>query len=137
MNSALDVARYVINYCNERDISITNLKLQKLLYFIQVYFLCYSSNKRVCFKEKIFAWEFGPVVQEVYEKYRVYKDNLIPPQNEINFNEEDTRDINRVLNDLANRNPFELVKLTHRHLPWINNYPNGEITLQELRDFYG
>ena len=31
----LDVCRFVINYSNERDYGISNLKLQKVLYFIQ------------------------------------------------------------------------------------------------------
>lgn len=37
--SVLDVCRHVINYSNEHDYEISNLKLQKVLYFIQAYFL--------------------------------------------------------------------------------------------------
>ena len=32
MIPVLDVARYIINYSNEKNYSISNLKLQKLLY---------------------------------------------------------------------------------------------------------
>lgn len=32
--NVLDVSRYVINYSNEKDSGISNLKLQKILYFI-------------------------------------------------------------------------------------------------------
>ena len=35
----LDVCRHVINYSNEHDYGISNLKLQKVLYFIQAYFV--------------------------------------------------------------------------------------------------
>ena len=35
----LDVCRHVINYSNKHDYGISNLKLQKVLYFIQAYFL--------------------------------------------------------------------------------------------------
>ena len=35
----LEVCRHVINYSNEQDYGISNLKLQKVLYFIQAYFL--------------------------------------------------------------------------------------------------
>lgn len=31
--NVLDVARYVVNYSNEKDYGISNLKLQKVLYF--------------------------------------------------------------------------------------------------------
>lgn len=37
--NALDVSQYVIKYSNEQDYGISNLKLQKILYFIQAYFL--------------------------------------------------------------------------------------------------
>lgn len=35
----LEVCRHVINYSNEKEYGISNLKLQKVLYFIQAYFL--------------------------------------------------------------------------------------------------
>lgn len=39
MYDVLDIARFVINYCNDREYDISNLRLQKLLYFIQAYYL--------------------------------------------------------------------------------------------------
>ena len=32
----LDVARYIINYSNKMEYGISNLKLQKLLYFVHL-----------------------------------------------------------------------------------------------------
>ena len=40
MYNVLDVCRHVINYSNEKDYGISNLKLQKILYFIQAYKHC-------------------------------------------------------------------------------------------------
>ena len=39
MYSALLVAKYIIRRCAERGKSISNLKLQKILYFVQAEFL--------------------------------------------------------------------------------------------------
>lgn len=39
MNKVLDFCRFIINYSNEQEYDISNLKLQKLLYFVQAYFL--------------------------------------------------------------------------------------------------
>ena len=64
MYSVLDVAKYVIFYSNEKKYDISNLKLQKILYFIQAEFLV--SENEPCFYEEIEAWNFGPVVPEVY-----------------------------------------------------------------------
>lgn len=53
MYNVLDVCRYVINYSNDKDYDISNLKLQKLLYFIQAYFLI--NKNETCFNETIEA----------------------------------------------------------------------------------
>ncbi len=67
MYSAIDVARYIIWYCKRRRYSISNLKLQKILYFVQANFLV--SIGTPCFEEEIEAWDFGPVVPEVYHEF--------------------------------------------------------------------
>lgn len=48
----LDVCRYVIDYSNEKEYGISNLKLQKILYFIQAYFLI-KQPSRCCFDDRI------------------------------------------------------------------------------------
>lgn len=57
MNNALDVARYVINYSNEKEYGISNLKLQKVLYFIQACYLISDLEQGPCFSERIEAWD--------------------------------------------------------------------------------
>ena len=49
----LGVCRLIVNYSNEKEYNISNLKLQKLLYYIQAYFLV--KKKRPCFDEDIEA----------------------------------------------------------------------------------
>lgn len=67
MYSVLDVARYVVARSNRAG-TISNLKLQKVLYFIQAEFLVVQDAP--CFAEQIEAWDFGPVVPVVYYRYR-------------------------------------------------------------------
>lgn len=54
---ALDVAKYVINYEASQNRSVSNLRLQKLLYFIQAQFLV--TNHHACFPDKMEAWDLG------------------------------------------------------------------------------
>ena len=61
---ALDVGHYVINCCRKNQYLISNLKLQKVLYFIQATFLIKTGN--ACFNDKIEAWDFGPVIPNIY-----------------------------------------------------------------------
>ena len=63
--SPLDMAKWFINRVDrESGESITNLKLQKLLYFAQSYYLA-NYNKQF-FNEEMQAWAHGPVVRECY-----------------------------------------------------------------------
>ena len=80
MYNVLDVAIYVINYAHDTGCgeSMSNLKLQKILYYIQIAFLL-KKNKE-CFKAVIIAGEFGPVIPEVYQKYKIYGRRGIPKQ---------------------------------------------------------
>ncbi|MDR0841233.1 MAG: DUF4065 domain-containing protein [Christensenellaceae bacterium] len=52
---------------NEDEDSITNLRLNKLLYFAQAWYV--ALKDRPLFSEPIEAWTFGPVVRSIYNKY--------------------------------------------------------------------
>lgn len=70
MISAMDVANYfTYKAAADDENDLTNLKLQKLLYFTQADY--YKEFKAPLFSEDIEAWAYGPVIREVYEKYRV------------------------------------------------------------------
>ena len=69
MYDVLLMAKYIIKYCNKSNLPISNLKLQKLLYFIQAAFLVEKGH--ACFPDEIEAWDFGPVVPAVYYKYKI------------------------------------------------------------------
>ena len=64
--SALDVANYVVNLCIEEHKPVSNLQLQKILYYIQRYYL--YSNKPL-FEDDFIAMDFGPAILEVYNQY--------------------------------------------------------------------
>lgn len=66
MYSALEIAKYVINKCTVDRHPISNLQLQKILYYIQRSFLRAGT---IAFSDEIEAWQVGPVVREVYNKY--------------------------------------------------------------------
>ena len=66
MYNALSVAHYIIDFYNRNNRGISNLKLQKVLYFVQAEFLVGTFDHRPCFSDPIEAWDFGPVVPSVY-----------------------------------------------------------------------
>ena len=68
-DSAQEVANCFIEFASEVDENdLTNLKLQKLLYFAQGTFL--AEKGQPLFNEPIEAWELGPVVRSVYNNFK-------------------------------------------------------------------
>ncbi|MDD7741204.1 MAG: DUF4065 domain-containing protein, partial [Campylobacteraceae bacterium] len=86
---AIDVARYLITLEAEeaqiddenlKGFCVSHLKIQKMLYFCQGYYL--GLYNKALFDEKIEAWQHGPVIPSVYNFFK--KDNqsyMIPSQN--------------------------------------------------------
>jgi uncharacterized phage-associated protein len=61
-----EVADAVICLARARQIDITNLKLQKLLYYCQAWSLVFTGQ--ALFAERIEAWVHGPVVPSIFRK---------------------------------------------------------------------
>lgn len=123
MYSALDVSKYIIKRCNENGSTVSNLKLQKILYFIQAEFLV--STGKACFPEDIEAWDFGPVVPEVYHRYKVYGSANIPYMRgeygkRIASKDRDLMD--GIIDQCSKYSASVLVEITHKQDPWKNAY---------------
>src|SRR5688572_18511108 len=77
MPSALDVAKYLLSLQDEEvGDSISNLKLQKLLYYAQGFHL--AEHGRALFEERIEAWQHGPVIPTVYPEFKDYGRGGLP-----------------------------------------------------------
>lgn len=158
MNNVLDVCRYIINYSNKRKYGISNLKLQKVLYFVQAFFLMNKKNNKPCFTESIEAWEFGPVVPIAYREYRRFGSTDIPTIDSyikvdpfnlwnlsiINFSEECLSEEDRILiedvvDQLSDFSATDLVKITQNQNLWIESYSensNNEIKVQSMINYF-
>ena len=153
--NVLDVARYIINYGNDNNCNISNLRLQKILYFVQATF--YIDKNEPCFNEEIEAWDFGPVIPEVYHEYKRYGRNEIPhieeyidfskgvwEATEMAYNENiiDERDrelINEVIDSSRQYSANELVEITHDQSPWKNAYVRGwnnVISKESIKEYF-
>lgn len=84
--SAMNVACYVINYCNKKGYLIHNLKLNTYLYFIQFEF---NKFNRICFMEPVIKYGSLFIVREIYDNFKG-QNTTIPPQFEYDWFYEDT-----------------------------------------------
>ena len=112
---AIDIASYFIN----KDVS--PLKLQKLLYYSQLWF--YVKNGEFLFEEKIRAWIYGPVVYEVWDKFRYMKRSDLIPKNRANNTGTNaiTPHLDEVWDAYGHLSGSQLVDLSHAELPWKNS----------------
>lgn len=141
MYSAMDIARYILTWFYDNDEFISNLKLQKLLYYIQGH--CLGMFSHPCFNDTIQAWKHGPVVPTVYRKFSSYAGGSIIyfdryNQGEINENIEEL--IDDVLEHYGEYETWDLVDMTHREGPWrgcyVDGMPDIEITKESMQEWF-
>lgn len=129
------IAEYVISYSTELENPVSNLKLQKLLYYIQASFLVEKNTP--CFKEAIEHWRHGPVIREVYSKYKInFNDKIINKYNNENINDSDKELIKKVIDSYKTYSPWDMVSKTHNEEPWVNTNSDDIITIEELEKYY-
>ncbi len=124
MYSVIEIAKLVISYCMEMGTPISNLQLQKILYFLQVY---YVRKGFPLFKEEIYAWQHGPVVPEAYYMFSGYGASKIQNVYSTEVSQADQASILPIIEKLRIIDPWELVNMTHRKgQPWDLVY-NGKL----------
>lgn len=70
MLNAIDVANFFIYLMPNEENELTNLKLNKLLFYAQGY--CLQRFAKPLFSDEIQAWQYGPVISSVYHNYKDY-----------------------------------------------------------------
>lgn len=140
--SAFDIATYFSEKAQEDGISdLTPLKLQKILYFAQGWWLANYPNP--LFSEKIRAWKYGPVVREIWELYRNNNVGNITPENAPGFKntlDGDTKTyLDTVWDKYGDNDAFFLVELTHQTTPWkeaIEDPLDDTIKVESMRAYF-
>lgn len=131
---ALDIASIFIDRYG-KTLALTNLTLNKLVYFAQVESL---RNNPECpqFTDEIQAWEYGPVEPSVYNEFKQFGRNRIcnAPNHETNQYADCI--VDTVVEKYAWMNSFDLVNYAHRAGgAWHNVYDvsqNKSILVQNI-----
>jgi len=135
------VAERIISLSHEKNAPVSNLKLQKLLYYSQAWHL--ALFKLPLFDEEIEAWVHGPVVPEIFRHYRDCKWSPIPDF-KVNSAYPFRSHLEEVWKVYGNFSAFDLERLTHSEDPWRNARIglasdascNVIITKACMRDYY-
>ena len=120
---ALDIAKYIVDYCTQKNKSVSNLKLQKMLYYLWIEY--YKITKESLFCDEICAWQFGPVVPDVYYEYCSYAGSPIIKRYLLS-GFESLNILNEIIDKYIDITANELVRKSHEiGLPWATIYNNG------------
>lgn len=153
---ALAVAKYILSLQ-----PMTNLRLQKTLYFIQVAFLL--TRERGIFDDEIEAWQYEPVVPSVYNEYKyssrniltynremeielfekfrnlgITNENIIEEVDRLNRDFENVNLIQEILGKLENFTDWQLVDKTRTYAIWQEHFYNSNnvMTEQEILNYH-
>ena len=112
---------------------ITPLKLQKLLYYIQG--LTLRIFGKPAFISKISAWQYGPVIPEIYNQYKGR--NPIPTP-KVNYEVCDglKKIIELVVSSYGQIEAGSLIDLTHDEDPWVASKNIGTISIESIKDYF-
>jgi uncharacterized phage-associated protein len=138
--NAVTLAQHLVARCD----GITNLKLQKLLYYSQGWYLALNDAQPL-FDDRIEAWVHGPVVPIVFRKYRDFKWSKLPveaPSSDLPSGV--SEHIDEVLSVYGHLSPWDLERMTHSEDPWKEargilppDVPsNVAIDLESMRRFF-
>lgn len=116
--SAMEIAKYAVNKRYEMGKPISNLQLQKILYFLQ---LVYASNmQKLLFPDQFEAWPYGPVIRDVYIEFSDCGGFPIRQGFSVDIKEDGLRSfLDAGIDLLAEKSPWELVRISHADgSPW-------------------
>lgn len=146
-----DVVDYIVGQFADEEGSLSILKLQKLLYYVQAWHLAFGRGP--FFAGRFQAWVHGPVSREVYDRFKdthslfstvgerdirsSFNPNALPTE---------ARDhIDEILEAYGKFSGVQLENMTHEEFPWVQArgtlkpFERCETEIEEglMREFYG
>jgi uncharacterized phage-associated protein len=141
--SCFDIADYFIWLANETGSFISNLKLQKLVYYAQAWHIALYESP--LFAEDFQAWVHGPVIPSLYQKYKTFGWQPILEDADPRLPEDVLRFLDEVAEEYFACDAYELEQMTHAEDPWDRargdlppDAPSNEIIKKEwMKEYYG
>ena len=138
MYKATDIANFLVYLMTDSCDDLTNMKLNKILYYAQGHYL--QKYGKPLFEDCIEAWPHGPVIRSVYAKYKDFTDRRITAYDvaQIQCIDDDTKSY---LVDVARKygrfTASTLRNMTHKpKTPWSEVQIGEEITTKLIYDYF-
>lgn len=141
--TAFKIADYFIYIANDTHSFLSNLKLQKLVYYAQAWHLAFYDTP--LFNEDFEAWGHGSVIPALFEEYQKFSFKPIEKEvEEPHFPEELQEFLDKIVDDYFFRDGYELELMVCEEEPWLaargdlpkDQDANAPITKESMRDYY-
>ncbi|MGL6184792.1 MAG: Panacea domain-containing protein [Clostridium chrysemydis] len=122
----LDISEYVLSYCESKEKPISNLKLQKILFYIQCEHI--RRNKKVLFDNKMECWTYGICIPDSYLHYNSWSSTDIfgvKLKEGIVFNDDTKLIMDKIINKYIDWNTWQLVESNQKEKIWKDNFIDG------------
>jgi len=145
-----DVVDYIIGQFADEDGSLSILKLQKLLYYVQAWHLAFGRGP--LFAGRFQAWVHGPVNRQVYDRFKdthslfaTVSRKSIRQGFDANALPAEARDhIDEILEAYGQFSGVQLENMTHEEAPWLEARGNlksferceNELNEKTMQEFF-
>lgn len=124
--TANELSGYIVDMCLREGHPISNLQLQKILYFCQLEYLRKTGS--FLFDDDLQAWKYGPVIPSVYRRYSIWGGKRINFHSSVEYRIPNT--VGEVIDGEIRlkraKEPWELVDETHKPgSAWSKVYKGG------------
>jgi uncharacterized phage-associated protein len=141
MKKVSDVSGFILQLGKTNDNEgydlITNLKMQKLVYYCQGFSL--AMYNKPLFTASIEAWEHGPVCPILYNQLKIHKANPIPIPSENyteRFSNDDLKLMAEVYGVYGQYSAWRLREITHQESPWKETPLNHVISHEKMKAYF-
>jgi uncharacterized phage-associated protein len=123
---------------DEGSEGISNMKLQKLAYYSQGFYLAIFNEP--LFDDPIAAWVHGPVVVDLYHEYKSHNGDKIPYGDDFkrsSLTKDEFGLVKEVYDVFGQYTALQLRRMTHEEPPWLNHEKTaGMIPICELKEYF-
>ena len=137
------IANFLILESRERGDLVTPLKLQKLLFYADAWFMALYDEELTT--EKFQAWVHGPVALSQYHRFKENRWHpIIDEIEKPHFDKRTEKHLNEILDVFGSETGTALELMTHSELPWLDargGIPDDEpcnafISKEKTKKFY-
>ncbi len=135
MYDIYEISKFFIHKGLGSKYPVSNMKLQKLLYYAQGWYL--ASYNAPLFENDFYKWDFGPVCIDMYYIFKPFKGNPIPdtysvfdlPDNIIPF-------LEKIWNTYGEFSAMQLSAISHTERPWLETPDSRIIPKCLIQEYY-